>query len=211
MRTALVVEDDPGFEGVLLDSVRHLGPEWGFESFRLARSAINYVELRKPTLDMALVDLGLPDGSGTDVIRQIRRHSRDVPILVVSVLAAEAAVLDAIKAGANGYVLKDDNALSIGSALKQVMAGIYPISPSLARYLFKLAQGPAPALLDSKLSEKELEVLRNISRGHSYANVAKIMGISLSTVQTHIRNLYRKLGANSGVQAVTKAKESGFL
>jgi DNA-binding NarL/FixJ family response regulator len=211
MRTALVVEDDPGFEGVLLDSIRHLGPEWQAKPLRLAQAAIDYVESRNSPVDMALVDLGLPDRHGTDVIRSIRRHYTDVPILVVSVLAAEAAVVDAIKAGASGYILKDDNSLSIGNALNQVKDGIYPISPALARFLFKLAQDPKQDSRETNLSEKEMEVLRNISRGHSYADVAKMMGISLSTVQTHIRHLYRKLGANSGVQAVTKAKETGLL
>lgn len=211
MKTAVIVEDDPGFESLLLESIRHMGPEWEAKSFRRAQSAIDYVDSPDSSFHLALVDLGLPDQHGKDVIRHIRKRSASIPILVVSVLAGETSVVEAIKAGASGYILKDDSALSIGNALNQLQNGNYPISPALARYLFKLVQADQKSPDEHDLSRKELEVLLNISRGHSYAEVAAIMSISLSTVQSHIRHLYRKLGAKSGVQAITKAKTSGIL
>lgn len=207
----VIVEDDPVFVGVLEDAVRHLGASWTPHSFRNGKDIVEYIAGAECNIELALVDLGLPDIDGTDVIRSIRSHCPDCPILVVSVIAEEARVVQAIRCGASGYILKDDHSLSISRALEQVREGIYPITPSLARHLFNLAKGKDPQRQINGLSEKEIEVLQNLSRGHSYAEVAHAMGISLSTVQSHIRNLYRKLGANSGVQAISKARESGFI
>lgn len=211
LQNALIIEDDPVFVGVLEDAVRHLGPAWTARSFRNGKSALDHLANSVASVDVALVDLGLPDMDGTDVIRSIRDHFPNCPILVVSVIAAESRVVQAIRSGASGYILKDDSSLTISGALEQVRDGIYPITPSLARYLFNLAKGKDPARQIKGLSEKEIEVLQSLSRGHSYAEVARAMNISLSTVQSHIRNLYRKLGANSGVQAISKARESGLI
>jgi len=109
-------------------------------------------------------------------------------------------------------VLKGQSEENLMATIEDVMRGNYPISPSLARVLFKLAGAPmAAAAQEFGLSPRELETLRLISRGHSYDEVASLMGVALSTVQSNIRNLYRKLDAHSQVQAVSKAREAGLL
>ena len=99
------------------------------------------------------------------------------------------------------------------ATIEDVLRGNHPISPSLARVLFKLAGAPVAAAgaQDFGLSPRELETLRLISRGHSYEEVGSLMGVALSTVQSNIRNLYRKLDAHSQVQAVSKARDAGLL
>jgi DNA-binding NarL/FixJ family response regulator len=162
-------------------------------------------------VDLALIDIGLPDISGIEVVNRVREKYPDVPIMVVSVISAERSVLAAIRAGARGYVLKDDSTTEIAEALQQALLGHYPISPALARYLFKLAGSRDTSADLAELTPKELELLKHLSCGRSYAEAGKEMRIAISTVQTHIRNLYRKLDVHSQVQAVTRAQDRGLI
>lgn len=208
---ALIVEDDPTFASAMRLAVGQLGAHWQVVACASASDALSYLETAKAQVDLGLVDLGLPDISGIEVISKIRSRFRDIPIMVVSVISAERSVLAAIRAGARGYILKDDSTTMIAAALQQSLQGNYPISPALARYLFKLAGSSESPSEFAELTPKELELLRHLSRGRSYAESAQEMSIALSTVQTHIRNLYRKLDVHSQVQAVTKAQDHGLI
>ena len=210
---ALLVEDDPVFQRVLAEAVAGLGTPWMTQAFRRADDAIAFCRGGKACPDLALVDLGLPDRPGVEVIRALAELCPATPVMVVSVFADEARVLEAIRAGALGYLLKDDPSLLITQAIEQLLAGVYPLSPMLANYLFKLAgrdrpssDQPAP-----NLTPRERDLLALTASGNSYAESAAAMGISLASVQTHVRNLYRKLGAHSQVQAVKRAKDQGLL
>jgi len=179
-----------------------------------AKAAEAKVQLRHNPLpfDIALVDLGLPDASGIDVIKAIRAIDVTIPILVVSIISAEKSVLDAIRAGARGYILKDDSSIQITDAISEALKGNYPISPALARYLFtQFTQAPSPLAQATTLSGKELTLLKHIANGCSYTEAADLMDVSLSTVQTHIRNLYRKLDVHSQTQALMRAKQEGLI
>jgi DNA-binding NarL/FixJ family response regulator len=102
---------------------------------------------------------------------------------------------------------------AIARGVQDVLAGNYPISPSMAKSLFQIAGAPELKTQASQfaLSARERDTLYHLSQGLSYAEAAVEMGVSLSTVQTHIRNLYRKLGVNSQLQAVMRAQQSGIL
>jgi DNA-binding NarL/FixJ family response regulator len=165
-------------------------------------------------LALAVIDIGLPDMSGIDVIAQLHRKLPQLPILVSSNFQTEATFLEAIRAGAHGYLLKSDTETAMAYAITRVMNGEFPVSPALARYLFKLAGSPVASPHSAnqlKLSIREQELLQNIANGSSYSNCAEIMHISLSTVQTHIRNIYRKLEVRNGRQAINKAKSAGLI
>lgn len=210
----LLVEDDPVFLSQMKSALTDLESDWQLFACQNAQQAIDIIESADIEINLALVDLGLPDLDGTEVIRQIRTRYQDAHIMVISVIAAEQRVLSAIRAGAQGYILKEEQPDTITTAIGQVMQGNYPISPALARCLFKLAGAPGDAS-DSqatiKLSPKETQLLQLISQGLSYIDAAQKMGVATSTVQSHIRNLYRKLDAHSQVQAVNKAREHGLL
>ena len=212
-RQVLVVEDDPVFQRAIGEAVAQLGTRWLMHAFRTGAEALACCDDPGVNLDLALVDLGLPDRDGIDIIRAIHDRFPAVPILVISVVSAETRVLKAIRAGALGYILKGDSSISMTRAIEQIMVGNYPISPKLARYLFKLAgRGPAadaPEL--PRLTSKETELLQQIAAGKSYAQAAGAMGVALSTVQSYIRNLYRKLDVHSQTQAVSRAREHGLL
>lgn len=210
----LLVEDDPVFSSQMTSAVSELDKDWQVIACQSAQQAIDFIESPDHHVDLALVDLGLPDMDGTEVIRQIRVRFQEAHIMVISVIAAERRVLNAIRAGAQGYILKEERPEAITTAIGQVMQGNYPISPALARCLFKLAGAPGDALSGQtaiKLSPKETLLLQLISQGLSYVDAAQQMGVATSTVQSHIRNLYRKLDAHSQVQAVNKAREHGLI
>ena len=211
-RRALLVEDEPEFQNLLRLACRKLAGDWLLHCCRTGKEALAAIDAGD-AFDIALVDIGLPDISGLKVIDALRDRSADTPILVVSVLSDQRNVLAAIRAGACGYVLKDDSQISIARAIDQVLQGIYPLSPSLARYLFSLAGKPLGATKSPlpELSPRELKLLNHIAGGLSYAQAAVAMNISLSTVQTHIRHLYRKLDVHSQTQAVAVARAHGLV
>jgi DNA-binding NarL/FixJ family response regulator len=209
----LVVEDNPNFEALIGDAILQLAIPHEAVASRTGAQALRHLEDAGARFELVLVDLGLPDMSGVEVIRAAHSRFPDIPIMVISVIAAEEAVLAAIRAGARGYILKGDSQSAMAAAVRDVLAGNYPISPSLARSLFKLAG--APATTDGRnefnLSPREIETLRHIARGHTYEEVAELMKVALSTVQSNIRNLYRKLDAHSQLQAVSKARDAGII
>lgn len=212
-RQVLVVEDDPLFQRSIGEAVAQLGTAWRVHGFTTGTEALAWCTEPAACLDLALVDMGLPDMDGIDVILAVHDRFPTVPIMVISVVSAESRVLNAIRAGALGYMLKGDSCISMTHAIEQIMDGNYPISPRLARYLFKLAgKRPATGSPDlPRLTGKEKELLAHLARGKSYGQAGEEMGVALGTVQSYIRNLYRKLNVHSQTQAVLRARERGLL
>ena len=209
VRHLLLVEDNPVFAAQLTDAVAQLPGFWKVSSFPTGAESLAAIESPKAAYSLALIDLGLPDMSGIEVIRAYRDHFPEMPIVVISVITAEHSVLNAIRAGANGYILKSHSVQQIAQDVTQVLEGIYPLSPQLARFLFKQLALPTTKntlkVDDFHLTPRELETLQHLAQGNSYEQVAALMGVALSTVQSNIRNLYRKLNVRSQAQAVSVA------
>nr|WP_283254276.1 response regulator transcription factor [Ramlibacter paludis] len=193
--------------------------------FATARDIMAAIGALKP--DVALVDLGLPDGSGFDVIRHIRQVSPQTAVMVVSVFGGERNLLEAIEAGATGYLLKDSLPDDFNASIHALSAGESPISPSLARLLLeRMRPGMAPVVrvptaapvapaaapdTASPLSARETSILEAIARGRSLAEIGAALNISPLTVKTHVQNIYRKLEATSRQHAVFLAQQRGLL
>jgi len=161
-----------------------------------------------------LCDLGLPDGSGVSLIRQEALTGRNTDILVITVFANQNKVLDAIRAGARGYLLKDERIEDCIAAVREIRRGGSPISPIIARQLLgEIRPDPreAPRALASPLSEREYEVLNLLSRGFSNAECAEVLSVSSNTIGTHVKNIYRKLEVNSRAEALFEASSQGLL
>ena len=215
-RRLRLVEDNPLFVEQILGAIEQQAQKWAVHHVGEGLRALGLIAKNEQRFDLALIDLGLPDISGIEVIKACNKQFPDMPIVVISVMAAEPLVLRAIEAGAKGYILKGESVDEITQGIAQVMDGVYPLSPSLARFLFKKLAGeqdkPASvAELDFKLTPRELETLRFLSQGLTYEGVADQMGVALSTIQWNVRNLYRKLNVRSQVQAISKARDHDLI
>jgi DNA-binding NarL/FixJ family response regulator len=201
---------------VLRRVIAHMEQPWLIQSAPTGSAALALLDSRNTShiYTLAIIDIGLPDMSGIEVIASIHQSLPKLPILVSSNFQTEDTFLAAIRAGAHGYLLKSDSDAALAQAIQRVLRGEFPVSPAMARYLFKLAGAPAatpPSASALKLSRREQELLQNIANGLSYISCANTMHISLSTVQTHIRNIYRKLEVRNGRQAINKAQSAGLI
>lgn len=215
-RHLLLVEDNPVFVDQIHLAMQQSTTHWRVSAVSEGEEALALIRSEQAHFDLALIDIGLPDMSGVEVIRACSQWMPELPTVVISVMASEPIVMEAIEEGAKGYMLKDDPIHEIAQGIHQIMNGIYPLSPTLARFLFKKLTKPAlkkdrVANAEFKLTPREYETLQLLSQGLSYAQVAEQMGVTLSTIQWNIRNLYRKLNVKSQVQAICKAREKDLI
>lgn len=173
-------------------------------------------QCQRTPIQIALVDLGLPDGPGAELIRELRARDPDMLFMVITSLADEVSVMQAIEAGACAYLLKDASLARVAAAIHETLAGGSPISPGIARHLLKRVQKSpqveapaAPPLL--ALSQRESAVLNLVAKGYAYAEIGSALGISVNTVGTYVRLMYRKLGVNSRGEAVFEALQQGLI
>ena len=178
--------------------------------------ALNTIEVEG--VDILIADLQLPDGLGVEAIRSLRQKNPEAHAIVMSVLNGGPVVLDAIRAGATGYVVKDDESIGLLAAIEMVLAGKSPMSATIARLIVESMHisGPAPERRREEdegvsLTPREKDVLTMISRGFSYREVAEMLGVSAQTVPVHARNIYRKLEATSKTEAVFVAHQRGLI
>ena len=216
----MIVEDDPGtlerFAAAFVQDPRTRV----VEKVRSGRGAIARLLLVTP--DVLLVDLGLPDIHGTEVIRFAARTLPECDIMVITIFGDERNVIASIESGATGYVLKDCSDADLVSRVLELRGGGSPMSPGIARIVLNQMRGGSAATSPgarrgdgenalSALTARETDVLRLLSRGYTYSEVGDRLGISLHTVTSHIKNCYRKLAVHSGTAAVTRAAELGLL
>lgn len=190
-------------------------------SLRLLYAAPTAAELlewfAENAVDVLLVDLGLPDLPGLDVIRRARRLQPACAVMVITLFADEANMLRAFEAGAGGYLLKDGTEADLAAHVISLHAGGSPMSPIIARQLLVRWQAdtaaPAPRGEGGPvaLSKRESEVLNLVARGFIYPEIAQQMGLSVSTIQTHVRNIYGKLDVHNKTEAVFEARQLGLL
>lgn len=215
----LLVEDDAVTRRMLSLSIEK-GPSLQLLAALDSRqTALAWLE--KEPVDVLVVDLGLPDGSGIDVIRHCTKYRPSAHIMVITTSSDEDNVIASIEAGASGYVLKDAGQLDIVQSIRELQDGGSPISPSIARKLLaKMRSDKAPgetagASEDGKpavaLTKRESMILDLIARGDTYGEVARQLSLSVGTVQTHIKNIYDKLSVHSRGEAVFEANRLGLL
>lgn len=166
-------------------------------------------------IDLLVTDLKLPDGNGIEAIRLVGKLQPQAESMVISVLTDERSVLDAIEAGAAGYLLKDAEALDLIEAITDLMAGRSPISSRIARVLVRrLAErGESSGKEEDRpsLTPREMDILWGIAKGFTYGELAERLGMSRQTVPVHIRNIYRKLQASNRSEAVFEATRLGLI
>lgn len=208
----LIVEDEPRTRARLA-AVLKSQPQFAvIAAVATLVEARSVIEQHPPAV--LLLDLGLPDGHGVDLIRSLRARPSAPEILVISVMGDESSVLAAIEAGAGGYLLKDSTDAEVVAAIDQLLHGGAPLSPSIAVHLMRRLQAPpvtgqlpAPVLL----SAREIDMLKLIAKGLSYEEVAAALGLRYNTVSSYAKELYRKLQVHSRSEAVFEAVQMGLM
>jgi len=219
----IIVEDEPEFRrrfAQIIDSE---------PTMRLVGVAANKREAQalidREEFDVMLIDLGLPDGTGIDLIRSVSQRKPDVDIMVVTVFGDEQHVVSSIEAGATGYILKDSTPADVISCIRLLRAGGSPVSPVVARSVLRAIRSrmggstagspttPArsPSAENNPLSARETEILQLLAKGMSFNEIGEILGISPHTVTAHIKKIYRKLAVHSRGEAVYEASQMGLL
>lgn len=163
--------------------------------------------------DIVLMDIEMPGGiSGIDAVRKIRSCNQRVLIIMLTVFDDNNYVLDAICAGASGYLLKKNLSTRLPEAMSEVLSGGAPMSPSVARMVINSMQEKPKARNNKyQLTQRETEVLVTLSKGFGYKMIASQHNISLETVRSHIKNIYEKMQVHSQLEAIAKGKDDGII
>jgi DNA-binding NarL/FixJ family response regulator len=212
----MIVEDDVDTLERLATAITRDARMRVVEKAFTARDAISHLHAAEP--DVLLLDLGLPDMSGIEVIRQAARTQKRCDVMVLTILGDEQSVLTSIEAGATGYLLKDSTNNDVVEGIMELRGGGAPMSPGIARTVLRRLQedarqtyGNLNDMVDTSLTGREIEVLNLIARGYKYTEIGERLCISLHTVTSHIKNTYRKLTVHSGAAAVRRGIELGLL
>lgn len=194
--------------------------------FTLIGSAINgedgFALINEGRADIILVDLGLPDMSGIEIIKHAKEKYPNCDVVVVTMFADETNVISSIEAGATGYLLKDSQPSEIFECIRTLTTGGSPISPLIARKIltkFHLSQpfsvaphtSALPPSLKVELTEREAQILKALSKGLSFKEISESHFISSHTVARHVKNIYGKLAVHSRGEAVYEATKMGII
>ncbi|GAB2729941.1 MULTISPECIES: response regulator [Comamonas] len=207
----LVVEDNPLVRNRLQGLLQQLG--YSSDALVMAGSlaeARAYLAGEAHTVSLVLVDLGLPDGSGVELIEELHAQAPNLPMLVVSAWSTQEMIWAALRAGAVGYVLKERDDMEMAMALRSVLRGGAPIDPFIARRIIEELPLQAPPAVqaadDPGLSAREHTILHLVVEGLSNREIAERLFLSRYTVESHIKNVYRKLSVSSRTQAAQEAR-----
>lgn len=162
-------------------------------------------EVARTQPDVILMDIGLPNISGIEGVRTVKTHFPAVQVLMFTVFEDDDNIFDAIRAGASGYLLKKTPPEEIMQAIEDLYHGGAPMSASIARRVLGSFQAAPAAPVDFQLTVRENEILYSLVDGLSYKKIADKYVVSISTIRTHICNIYHKLHVNSKAEAVAKA------
>ena len=208
MKQVLIVEDILETQQWLTEIVRFAYPDAVVLAANSVRAAVGRLNGK---IDLALIDLGLPDGSGLDVLRQLQMSNPSAVKIVTTVMGDDASIVASLSAGADGYLLKETEALILTRQLKQLSIGLPAISPSVARRIMEHFRRTGPSSSpEGQLTKRETEVLMLIAKGLRNNEVASALGIAETTVAGYIKIVYRKLGIGSRAEAAWHASRLGL-
>ncbi len=210
MKHALILEDMPESQDMLREIATTAFP--GIECQCVADIA-SAEKLMSRQFQLALIDLSLPDGSGITIIQRLAQDYPDCTIVAATIFDDDEHLFPALRAGAHGYLLKDEPPELLIQQLRGISEGHPPLSPSVARRMLShFRQIRETTLVDSGLlTPREREVLALLAKGVSISGIAGEMGISRHTVGDHVKNLYRKLNISSRAEAALRAQNMGLL
>lgn len=204
----LIVEDDKK-QAELLKSLVSAN-----SMFSVSGCAASYADavsiMDSAAIDMAIIDIDLKGTkNGIDVIKHARKNNMNMLALVYTIHSDSNTLFDALKAGANGYILKCSKTSELAKSIEGICEGEIPISPMIARKILNSFRETADTT--EQLTERELEMLIFVDRGFSHKQIAENLNVSINTVYTHFRNIYQKFQVNSKDEALEKAKKLSII
>ncbi|HZN55084.1 MAG TPA: response regulator transcription factor [Candidatus Polarisedimenticolaceae bacterium] len=166
--------------------------------------------------DLVLMDIEMPGTDGIAATAAMKKALPDVPVVMLTAFEEPERIVAAIHAGADGYLLKRSDPSDILEEVRGIAAGGSPLTPSVARTILGLVRSSAPAASPDapgswNLSARETEVLRSLMDGRSYKQIADTLCVSIDTVRTHLRHVYRKMQVHSAGEAISRALKSGMI
>lgn len=215
-RTALVLEDIETANHWMTDRLREIFPHIQVDQAFNLKQANHFLKLNAG-YDIALIDLGLPDGDGLEIIDYCTQHSPQTITVVVTIFEDDQHLFKAIQQGAQGYLLKDMEESSFAQNLLQIAQGEWVLSPlftkKIMQYMRQIGQNSVAKSLPIvlPLTRREKEVLACIGRGLSVSDTAQQLAISVHTVSSYIKEIYRKLDISSRAEAVLIALQYGLV
>ncbi|WP_370260605.1 response regulator [Limnobacter sp.] len=215
----ILVEDDPTTQDHLTQVIKGSARLQLLGQASTAQDAYSLLFMTEP--HVALIDLGLPDSSGIQIIQWLSKNKPETETLVITAFGDEDHVVRSLEAGASGYLLKDLSSSELEGHILEVANGGSPISPLIARQLLGRIQSTQPrteqsaevhaAKKSSSITDRELMVIQQVARGYTAQEIAEQMGISSHTVATHVKRIYKKLHVHSRSEAVYEASLLGLL
>jgi DNA-binding NarL/FixJ family response regulator len=213
MNHILLLEDLPEIRQWLKNLVQQVFPDARVTECSRVSDALQEVQALR--FDLALCDLGLPDGSGTDVVAKLREVQPDALSVVVTIHDDDEHLFPALQAGAYGYILKEQSRELITEQLQRIAQGEPPLSPSIARKVIKhfasTAQPQASAIPTVSLTDRENEVLLRVAKGFTLPEIALQLGLSRHTIADYVKHIYRKLNVSSRAEAALEAQRLGLF
>lgn len=212
----IVITDDNSF---LINTVKEKLSF--FEDLQVKFTAINGSDLliklqNNHNIDLILMDIEMPVLNGIETTEIVKQKYPHIKIIMLTVFDNDENIFKAIKAGADGYLLKEINAKDLHEGILETLNGGAAMNPSIALKTLKLLRNPIDIenkndQEDIKLTKRETEVLEQLSKGLSYNLIAKNLILSIGTVRKHIENIYKKLQVHNKLQAVQKAKKNNLI
>jgi DNA-binding NarL/FixJ family response regulator len=217
MKHALIVEDLPDIRTWLGEMAVAAFP--GLAVTTAARRGDAMEIIQRQAFDLALVDLGLPDGSGLDVVGALRRVQPLALPVVVTIYDDDDHLFPALQAGAFGYLLKEQPRETLVNQLIRMTQGEPPLSPPIARRVLAHFAGAGQRKVslvrqleeEARLTDRETEVLQRVAKGYTLPEIAQQFGLSRHTIADHIKQVYRKLNVSSRAEAALEAARRGLV
>jgi len=213
MKNILLLEDLPEIRTWLKALVMQVFPNAQIVECARVHDALAQVSAQK--FELALIDLGLPDGTGVDVVSALRESQPDAQSVIVTIHDDDDHLFPALQAGAYGYILKEQSRELITEQLQRISQGEPPLSPSIARkviaYFAAQAKPQANALPHVSLTERESEVLLRVAKGFTLPEIGVQLGLSRHTIADYVKQIYRKLNVSSRAEAALEAQRLGLF